>query len=202
MGNEAACTASWGTQTSKGKALLESTELIFRGDFRLKVPFTSMKGLEARGGAMSFRFEGDLVRLELGAEAATWAEKIRNPKTRIDKLGVKPGQVVSVLGVDDAEFPKELETLGATVHTRATKGADVIFLGAKKTADLAKIKTLIKSSMDRDGSLWVVRPKGVKSITEKDSMAAGHAAGLVDVKVVAFSETHTAEKYVIPKKYR
>ena len=29
-------------------------------------------------------------------------------------------------------------------------------------------------------------------------MAAGKAAGLVDVKVVGFSPTHTAEKFVIP----
>jgi hypothetical protein len=29
-------------------------------------------------------------------------------------------------------------------------------------------------------------------------MAAGKAAGLVDVKVVSFSSTHTAEKFVIP----
>jgi len=29
-------------------------------------------------------------------------------------------------------------------------------------------------------------------------MAAGKHAGLVDVKVVSFSDTHTAEKFVIP----
>ncbi len=29
-------------------------------------------------------------------------------------------------------------------------------------------------------------------------MAAGKRAGLVDVKVVSFSDTHTAEKFVIP----
>lgn len=33
-------------------------------------------------------------------------------------------------------------------------------------------------------------------------MAAGKAAGLVDVKVVSFSPTHTAEKFVIPVKDR
>jgi hypothetical protein len=33
-------------------------------------------------------------------------------------------------------------------------------------------------------------------------MTAGKAAGLVDVKVVRFSETHTAEKFVIPLKAR
>jgi hypothetical protein len=39
-------------------------------------------------------------------------------------------------------------------------------------------------------------------VSEKASMAAGKAAGLVDVKVCAFSETHTAEKYVIPRSSR
>jgi hypothetical protein len=33
-------------------------------------------------------------------------------------------------------------------------------------------------------------------------MKAGKTAGLVDVKVVRFSDTHTAEKYVIPVKDR
>jgi hypothetical protein len=33
-------------------------------------------------------------------------------------------------------------------------------------------------------------------------MAAGKDAGLVDVKVVKFSETQTAEKLVIPKAQR
>jgi hypothetical protein len=33
-------------------------------------------------------------------------------------------------------------------------------------------------------------------------MAAGKTAGLVDVKVVSFSETHTAEKFVIPRRDR
>jgi hypothetical protein len=41
-------------------------------------------------------------------------------------------------------------------------------------------------------------PKGSDAISERDVMTAGKAAGLVDVKVVRFSDTHTAEKYVIP----
>jgi hypothetical protein len=49
-----------------------------------------------------------------------------------------------------------------------------------------------------DGAIWIVRPKGRPEITEAETMAAGKRAGLVDVKVVAFSDTHTAEKYVIP----
>jgi len=48
----------------------------------------------------------------------------------------------------------------------------------------------------------VVNPKGVKTITEAEVLAAGKKAGLVDVKVVKFSETHTAHKFVIPKAKR
>jgi hypothetical protein len=33
-------------------------------------------------------------------------------------------------------------------------------------------------------------------------MKAGKAAGLVDVKVARFSDTHTAEKFVIPVRDR
>jgi hypothetical protein len=49
-----------------------------------------------------------------------------------------------------------------------------------------------------NGALWIVRPKGRPEISERAVMAAGKAAGLVDVKVVSFSATHTAEKFVIP----
>jgi hypothetical protein len=50
--------------------------------------------------------------------------------------------------------------------------------------------------------VWVIRPKGSDRISENDVMAAGRAAGLYDVKVVRFSDTHTAQKFVIPKKDR
>jgi hypothetical protein len=48
----------------------------------------------------------------------------------------------------------------------------------------------------------VIRPKGVTQITEADVLTAGKAAGLVDTKVARFSDTHTAEKLVIPKERR
>jgi hypothetical protein len=47
-------------------------------------------------------------------------------------------------------------------------------------------------------ALWIVYPKGQKQITENDVLAAGRRAGLKDVKVVGFSATHTALKFVVP----
>ena len=50
--------------------------------------------------------------------------------------------------------------------------------------------------------LWIVYPKGRKEITERQVLDAGRAAGLVDVKVVSFSASHTALKFVRPKAKR
>ena len=47
-----------------------------------------------------------------------------------------------------------------------------------------------------DDALICLKGKAA-TVTEAESMTAGKAAGLVDVKVVKFSETHTAEKMVI-----
>ena len=49
-----------------------------------------------------------------------------------------------------------------------------------------------------NGSLWIVYPKGNKELKQDDIFKAGKSAGLVDVKVVSFSSTHTALKFVIP----
>src|SRR5438105_15159533 len=119
------------------------------------------------------------------------------PSTRplLDKLGVKPGHRVVLIGSFDADFVEQLRGRGASLSRRAVREADQIFLAAEASKDLRKIVSLRKS-MRKNGSLWVVRPKGVKAITEAGTQQAGLDAGLVDVKVVSFSPTHTAEKFV------
>jgi hypothetical protein len=119
-------------------------------------------------------------------------------KPLLDKLGVKPHHRVSVIGIDDRSF---LDLLTQRVDDltvgRVRASSDLIFYGTPSRKALARLKTL-RRSLVPDGALWTVRPKGVKEITESDAMAAGKDAGLVDVKVVSFSPTHTAEKFVIP----
>ncbi len=56
----------------------------------------------------------------------------------------------------------------------------------------------VSKSMKGAAALWIVYPKGQKQITENDVLAAGRKCGLKDVKVVGFSTTHTALKFVIP----
>ncbi len=181
-----------------GQALLETSELIFRGERRLVLAFDRIEAVEVLEGRLHVTFPGGKATFELGAQAAKWAEKIRNPKTVVQKLGVKPGQQVSVVHLSDDRFVADLEKSGARVSAgRAQKNSDVIFYGANTRDDLGRLDAL-RASLAPAGALWIVRPRGVKSITEAEVMAAGKASGLVDVKVVRFSETHTAEKFVIP----
>ena len=79
----------------------------------------------------------------------------------------------------------------------ASRPVDLIFFGVQHRDALARLSTLA-GLIKPDGAVWIVRPKGRKDVTEAETMAAGKRAGLVDIKVVSFSETHTAEKFVIP----
>jgi hypothetical protein len=116
----------------------------------------------------------------------------------IDKLGVKPGQKISVLGVEDAEFLKDLAAR-VPDYSRGERiaGADLIFFSAEAKSDLAQMKSLGKL-IQKDGAIWVVYPKGQKHIREVDVIAAGKSAGLTDNKVCRFSETQTALRFCIP----
>ena len=125
-------------------------------------------------------------------------ERDYSHRTRLEKLGVKPEWRASVIAVGDPEFLKELRGAAAEVVVgRAAKDSDAVFFGAIDAKELARLP-LLKTSMKQNGALWVIRPKGRPEISERAVMAAGKAAGLVDVKVVSFSPTHTAEKFVIP----
>jgi hypothetical protein len=102
----------------------------------------------------------------------------------------------------DESFVAELEARGARVLKRAPAGgADIIFYGTERRETLDRLERL-RSSIKPNGAIWVIRPKGQQAVTEADVMAAGKRAGLVDVKVVSFSETHTAEKFVVPVRLR
>lgn len=197
MGLESDCTATFGGRRSKGRAYLETDSLIFRGTFRLVIPFTGMTSVQVRDGRLTVHFSDRAATFALGARAQTWAEKILHPKSLLDKLGVKPGDNVAVVGIKDADFLDRLRAR-TDVTSRVRTDHDAIFVQADRRSTLSRLDRL-RRALAAAGGLWVVAPKGVQEIAEADVLAAGRKAGLVDVKVVRFSDTHTAHKFVIPK---
>lgn len=116
----------------------------------------------------------------------------------IDKLGVKQGQKIAVLGVERAEFLMELATrVPEYSRGKRVNEADLIFFSAEAVADLAQLNSLGRS-IQKNGAIWVVYPKGRKHIREIDVITAGKAGGLTDNKVCSFSATHTALRFCIP----
>jgi hypothetical protein len=200
VGQELHCTARFGKQVSAGKALLETSGILFRGDFRLKIPFSGIKSIKAVDGELRVQTADGLAAFELGKAAEKWCEKILHPKTRIEKLGVKAGAKVSVVGKFDfdEEFVAELKALkSAAGKEKADDGGEWIFLAVSVRDELGQVAKIAKV-MNGAASLWIVHPKGLKIITESDVLAAGRKAGLKDVKVCGFSATHTALKFVVP----
>ena len=127
---------------------------------------------------------------------------VRYPRPLLDKLGVKPDARVAVMGVEDAGFVRSLEERTGDISRRARKESDLIFFGVRAARDLDRLAAL--GEMIRPaGAVWVVRAKGDGAVVkESDVMAAAKRAGLVDIKVVSFSQSHSALKLVIPVAHR
>jgi hypothetical protein len=206
MGQERESTLRLGRRRIEGEALLETSEIIFRpvdGSKRLKFAFTDIvKSVKAVDGEFRFQTEDGPAVLELGPAAEKWAEKILHPKSRAEKLGVKSGMQVSLIGKFDAEFQKELGVATKNLSSgKVAAESELIFLAIESTGELGDVPKIAKSVKGATG-LWIVYPKGKKEITENDVIGAGRKTGLKDVKVVGFSPTHTALKFVLPVEKR
>lgn len=126
----------------------------------------------------------------------------------LDKLGVRPGTRVTVLGIDDPVFLGELATR-AVVSVAAAPEApspeaatDLVFLGADQPTELGRLGAL-RAAIYPAGAIWIVSRKGrAATLRDVEVIAAAREAGLVDNKVVSFSPTHTALRLVVPRALR
>lgn len=119
----------------------------------------------------------------------------------LDKLGVRPGSRVAIVGDVDRDASFATQLAGRT--SDVTRGepepdSDIVFLAADSTAELAALPDL-RQRIRPNGAIWVVSRKGrAATLRDVEVIAAAKDAGLVDNKVVSFSDTHTSLRLVIP----
>src|SRR5215470_3231357 len=164
MGAEAPCVVALEGKRTPGKALLETEDLLFRSpSLRLSVPLKAITAVRADGGVLHVAWEGRKAAFELGPAAAKWLEKIKNPRSRADKLGLKAGQRVALVGGSDETLVAEVSARGASV-TSLNAETDLIFYFADSREALGRLAALAKK-LKKDGAIWVIRPKGVDTIS-------------------------------------
>lgn len=192
MGKDAQVEARFADGPDSGRLQYEPPRLLFRGAQRRVYQGDDLKGVRAEAGDLVL---ADGSRFSLGEKAAAnWAQAMLNPKGRLDKLGVKPGMRVAVLNVADDALAAELAERGVE-STEDLAGLDILFYAADNGGELVRLGDLVPALAEK-GAIWVVSRKG-KAATLKDVevMAAAKAVGLVDSKVVGFSETLTALRF-------
>lgn len=105
---------------------------------------------------------------------------------------------VALLRVPDDEILGEIRSRTPDVaRTRPRKASDMILAGFDDVSEISRLATLRKS-IKPNGAIWAIWPKGQKRIGEDAIRRKAIANDLVDVKVIAFSESLSGLKLVIP----
>lgn len=128
-----------------------------------------------------------------------------------DKLGLKPGHAVRVVGLpaksDHALLPQVVAKIG---HALAKTGlADVILYWPKTVAEITPTLSELRAQLVPNGGIWVITAKknatsgsGMAYCKQDDLIPLGLAAGLVDNKICALSDQESAMRFVIRKQDR
>ncbi len=127
------------------------------------------------------------------------AERDYSGRTLFEKLGVVAGAHVALVGSHEPAFTTSLNACLAKAASQSLRTRyDMIFLRIDAPRDLARIQRAVVH-LKSNGALWVFHPKGRgASPTDAEVRATGIAAGLVDNKISAYSDSHTATRFVIP----
>ena len=191
MGLEANSTVTVGDETFAVKALLESRELILRGDFRKIFAIAEITAAFIEGDMLVFRHADQSYVLPLPAgQADRWLKKLTTPPPSLAaKLGIDAGHPAFVTGV--VNDPALMDALaGATTESPCSAAFGVIV--AETPAALAEA---LKAAQP-DRPLWIIYPKGAKSpLPEATVRTHMHGAGYVDTKTSAVSERLTALRF-------
>jgi hypothetical protein len=213
-----------------GTLFLEGQEIFFRPDVpegqrvkRLRIPVAETTRLEAAGKELVIEHKGELMRFAID-HPERWVAKIRTPKSRVDKLGIRAGTVVHVVNVDDPALDDELSATLAVKKKALSPEVDVVLLGARTASDLSPLSKVVAGTKETV-ALWVLwtkqaalaaaanapkkgarggkaPPKPAEALKEDDIRRIAGEAGLVDVKVVSFSDELSALKLMVRKKDR
>lgn len=193
MGREAKAPVTHRGATADARVHLDSEMLTIGPPVRAKLLLGDVKAVAgSRGLSLKAGAETYLVAMS-EKEAAAWAKAIANPPSLADKLGVKPGMSLALIGA----LPDEIATVaaGAARHGAMPARVDAaLTLAAVSSLDV-KALTRIARALPEKGAVWLIYEKGV--VKGDQLIFAAREAGLKDTKVTKVSETHTGLRFIV-----
>ncbi len=136
------------------------------------------------------------------------AEKDYSHRDVTDKLGLKPGRRVRVVGRGDRAL---LARVRARVERRLVHAgaADVILYWPKTADEVTPTLAQLRQRIAPNGGIWVITAKrgrtsasGMGYFNQDRLIPMGAAAGLVDNKICSLSERESAMRFVIRRAER
>ena len=137
------------------------------------------------------------------------AEKDYSHRDVTDKLSLKPGVAVRIVGKGDkALLARVREKTGRKMISDGTL-ADVILYWPKTAEEITPALVELCAAIVPNGGVWVMTAKkgrrsasGMEYLNQTDLIPLGLAAGLVDNKTCSVSESESGMRFVIRKKDR
>jgi hypothetical protein len=192
MGREAEGTIQFQGQVGAGRILVESTEIILRGEVKGRLPRAAILAMRVEGDDLVIDTTGGPLLLTSGpAVAANLMKTLMKPvPTLREKLGVSETARAGLLWpVTDAVLAAALEGVTAPLPKAALAVAEVL--------DEAALARLMAALPDLAGRpVWCVNAKGPRpELPEARIREALRSSGWIDSKTTAVSTAVSATRY-------
>jgi Protein of unknown function (DUF3052) len=135
------------------------------------------------------------------------AEKRYQDRDVLDKLGIKPGQSIAFeytgQAIDPLLHQRILERAGRQAATDK-ENVDVVLATLDEQGDCIALLTKWRARLVPNGGIWLLTAKRGQPgyLDQRELIASGQQAGVVDNKVCSISATTSAMRFVIRKQKR
>ena len=119
----------------------------------------------------------------------------------VDKLGIKPGYAVALIGLADGELRQRVLERTGRAPAAADEAPDVVLVWADAATDAVATLEDWKARIEPSGGIWLLTPKRSQPgyVDQIDLIEAGKLAGVVDNKICSVSDTTSGIRFVIRK---
>jgi hypothetical protein len=193
MGLEVIAHVELGRERGEAKVHLDAAQLQLSGGVRARIAIKQASGWRVEAGCLIGNWQGVKLAIELGEAAAQkWLDKILNPPSLAQKLGVHSGKTLH-WQVESIVLRDFFAQLGVD-HSPIIK-ADLCFAEVSEPAHLVSLLTLALK-LKNPQQLWVVRRKGKSAkVKQAQIMTALAQLGFKPSKTAAWNDDYGADRY-------